>query len=355
MQYTRLGTSGLKVSRIALGTMGFGDGSRETWALDYDAAVPFFRQALDLGHHLLGHRQHLRLRQLREGRRPGGQGARPARRHRPGDEGAPDRARGPRRVRACPARRSWSRSTPRSPGWAPTTSTCTRSTASTPRPRSRRRWRRCTTWSRPARPATSVRRACGRGSSPRCSTPPTSRGWTAFVSMQDQYSLIHREEEREMFGLLADQGVGSLPVEPAGRGIVAPAVGRPSTTRGQDSVDVDFNGSPLWLDTDKAIVDAIQRDRADPRRVHGPDRAGLGAEAPRRRLAHRGRHQGPPPVRRGRRARHRSSPTTRSTRSKTPTSPDSPPGSDPSSTWLHPWLQPTGRDQPHFAATTAAR
>jgi len=33
MQYTHLGTSGLKINRIALGTIGFGNGSRETWAL----------------------------------------------------------------------------------------------------------------------------------------------------------------------------------------------------------------------------------------------------------------------------------------------------------------------------------
>jgi aryl-alcohol dehydrogenase-like predicted oxidoreductase len=38
-----------------------------------------------------------------------------------------------------------------------------------------------------------------------------THGWTRFVSMQDQYSLLAREEEREMFGLLADQGVGSIP------------------------------------------------------------------------------------------------------------------------------------------------
>ncbi|WP_326493721.1 aldo/keto reductase [Curtobacterium sp. SL109] len=50
MQYTRLGTSGLTVSRIALGCMSFGDGSRGmSWALDADAAEPLFRQALDLG------------------------------------------------------------------------------------------------------------------------------------------------------------------------------------------------------------------------------------------------------------------------------------------------------------------
>lgn len=39
-------------------------------------------------------------------------------------------------------------------------------------------------------------------------------GWTRFVSMQDQYSLMQREEEREMFGLLADQRVGALPWSP---------------------------------------------------------------------------------------------------------------------------------------------
>jgi 1-deoxyxylulose-5-phosphate synthase len=49
MQYTRLGTSGLKVSRIALGCMSFGDTSRMPWALDPDAAEPLFRQAVELG------------------------------------------------------------------------------------------------------------------------------------------------------------------------------------------------------------------------------------------------------------------------------------------------------------------
>ena len=51
MEYTRLGSSGLKVSRIALGTMSFGDGDsgRPGWPIPYDQAAPFFRQALDLG------------------------------------------------------------------------------------------------------------------------------------------------------------------------------------------------------------------------------------------------------------------------------------------------------------------
>ena len=51
-------------------------------------------------------------------------------------------------------------------------------------------------------------------------------GWTRFVSMQNQYSLLQREEEREMFGLLADQGVGSIPWSPLAKGRLARPVGR---------------------------------------------------------------------------------------------------------------------------------
>ena len=50
MQYVRLGRSGLKVSRIALGCMSYGDPSRgfNTWSLDEEASQPFFRQAVEL-------------------------------------------------------------------------------------------------------------------------------------------------------------------------------------------------------------------------------------------------------------------------------------------------------------------
>ncbi|GAB3130733.1 aldo/keto reductase [Marisediminicola antarctica] len=43
-------------------------------------------------------------------------------------------------------------------------------------------------------------------------------GWTRFVSMQDQYNLINREEEREMHPFCVDQGVGVLPWSPLARG-----------------------------------------------------------------------------------------------------------------------------------------
>src|SRR6202012_1793311 len=43
-------------------------------------------------------------------------------------------------------------------------------------------------------------------------------GWTRFVSMQNHYNLIYREEEREMLPFCADQGVGVLPWSPLARG-----------------------------------------------------------------------------------------------------------------------------------------
>ena len=74
---------------------------------------------------------------------------------------------------------------------------------------------------RRARPATSARAACTPGSSPRRSTPPTRHGWTRFVSMQNHYNLVYREEEREMIPQCLDMGVGVIPWSPLARGLLA--------------------------------------------------------------------------------------------------------------------------------------
>jgi aryl-alcohol dehydrogenase-like predicted oxidoreductase len=47
------------------------------------------------------------------------------------------------------------------------------------------------------------------------------RGWTRFVSMQNHYNLLHRDEEREMIPLCADQGVAVVPYSPLARGFLA--------------------------------------------------------------------------------------------------------------------------------------
>jgi aryl-alcohol dehydrogenase-like predicted oxidoreductase len=79
-------------------------------------------------------------------------------------------------------------------------------------------------------------------------------GLTRFISMQDQYNLINRGEELEMFGLLNDEGVGSIPWSPLAQGVLAKPWGDRTTNRGAKGTD--RFGRPLWLDTDQAIVDA---------------------------------------------------------------------------------------------------
>jgi aryl-alcohol dehydrogenase-like predicted oxidoreductase len=79
-------------------------------------------------------------------------------------------------------------------------------------------------------------------------------GWTRFVSMQDQYSLMQREEEREMFGLLADQGVGSIPWSPLAKGRLARPLGEHTTRFDHDPV-----GRRTFGDGDAAVIAAVQQ------------------------------------------------------------------------------------------------
>jgi aryl-alcohol dehydrogenase-like predicted oxidoreductase len=81
-----------------------------------------------------------------------------------------------------------------------------------------------------------------------------AHGWTRFVSMQDQYSLVMREEEREMFGLLADQGVGSIPFTPLAKGRLARPWGE-HTPR----FDTDPVGRRFDIVGDRPIVEAVQK------------------------------------------------------------------------------------------------
>ena len=58
------------------------------------------------------------------------------------------------------------------------------------------------------------------------------RGWTCFVSMQNHYNLIYREEEREMIPLCRDRGIGIIPWSPLARGFLAlEIVTRPAARR----------------------------------------------------------------------------------------------------------------------------
>jgi aryl-alcohol dehydrogenase-like predicted oxidoreductase len=263
MEYTRLGSSGLRISRIALGCMSFGDpAKRMGWVLDDDAAEPIFRQAIELGITFwdtaniygLGTSEEIVGRALNrytdrndivlatklfmpmhDG--PGGSGL--------------SRKAVLEQVDASLRRLEVDyidlyqihRFDPATP--IEETMEALHDVVKAGKVRylgasSMWAWR-----------FAAMQHAA------------QSNGWTKFISMQDQYSLVHREEEREMFGLLADQGVGSIPWSPLAAGLVARPWGQQGTTRGDTNPTADPAGRPLFLDTDKAIVDEVERIAAD--------------------------------------------------------------------------------------------
>jgi len=81
-----------------------------------------------------------------------------------------------------------------------------------------------------------------------------ANGWTPFVSMQNHYNLLYREEEREMLPLCQDLGVGVIPWSPLARGRLT----RPwdaSTARSE----TDEFGKTLYHPDDELIVDAVAK------------------------------------------------------------------------------------------------
>ena len=79
-------------------------------------------------------------------------------------------------------------------------------------------------------------------------------GWSRFVSMQDHYNLLQREEEREMLPLCADQGIGVIPWSPLARGRLT----RPWDDQTERSATDDFGRRLYGSDAgDRAIVDRV--------------------------------------------------------------------------------------------------
>jgi aryl-alcohol dehydrogenase-like predicted oxidoreductase len=255
MQYTRLGTSGLKVSRTALGCMSFGDTSRgfNEWALDDQAAEPIFRQAVELGITFwdtanvygFGTSEEIVSRAIKKYTRredivlatkvyfkmhdgPGGSGL--------------SRKAIMEQIDASLGRLGTDyvdlyqihRFDPETP--VEETMEALHDVVKAGKARylgasSMWAWQFVT-----------MQHVAERN------------GWTRFISMQDQYNLMQREEEREMFGLLADQGVGSIPWSPLAKGRLA----RPWGERTQ-RFDTDPVGRRFFGDGDRPIIEAVQR------------------------------------------------------------------------------------------------
>lgn len=82
-------------------------------------------------------------------------------------------------------------------------------------------------------------------------------GWTPFISMQNHYNLVYREEEREMIPLCKDQGVGLIPWSPLARGLLAG-----NRTRGGGQLTARAAADPLaesmYTDDDFDVVDVVR-------------------------------------------------------------------------------------------------
>lgn len=79
-------------------------------------------------------------------------------------------------------------------------------------------------------------------------------GWVRFVTMQDHYNLLYREEEREMLPLCQDQGIGVIPWSPLARGRLT----RDWETATARSETDEF-GKRLYAQGDRAIVEAVAK------------------------------------------------------------------------------------------------
>ncbi len=86
-------------------------------------------------------------------------------------------------------------------------------------------------------------------------------GWARFISMQNHYNLLYREEEREMNPLCVDQGVGLIPWSPLGRGMLTrpwPADGGVRSNATSRSVSDDYSPTLYDHPGDRLVVAAVE-------------------------------------------------------------------------------------------------
>ncbi len=92
-------------------------------------------------------------------------------------------------------------------------------------------------------------------------------GWTRFVSMQNHYNLIYREEEREMLPLCREEGIGVIPWSPMARGFLAGNRRREDWGETRRAKHDDYGQKLYYSDADFAVaerVGEVARDRGVP-------------------------------------------------------------------------------------------
>jgi 1-deoxyxylulose-5-phosphate synthase len=253
MEYVSLGTTGLQVSRICLGCMSYGEPARgnQPWSLDRDAAQPFFRQALDAGINFfdtanvysLGSSEEITgstllsmtsrdevviATKVHGPMRPGPNGQGLSRKAIMSEIDHSLRRLGTEYVDLYQIHR-WDYNTPIEETMEALHDVVRAGKARYIGASSMYAWQFA-----------------------QALYTADLNGWTRFVSMQDYYNLLYREEEREMFPLLNDQGIGSIPWSPLARGRLT----RPWDAQTNRSENDEF-GRSLYSDADRPIVEAV--------------------------------------------------------------------------------------------------
>jgi 1-deoxyxylulose-5-phosphate synthase len=256
MNYTNLGTSGLRVSRICLGMMGFGNGSDRPWVVDEDAADPIVKAAVEGGVTFFDTADAY-------------------------SAGASEVATGklvPKylsRDEAVVATKVFMPVTPGENGgglgrkhvFSGIDASLRRLNMDYVDLYQIHRWDPRTPIEETMEALNDVVRAgkaryIGASSMfawqfAKAQHTAERNGWARFVSMQNHYNLIYREEEREMIPLCLDQGVGCIPWSPLARGMLAGTrtrAGDRNTTRSSTDPFTDY----LYAQpTDFDVVDAV--------------------------------------------------------------------------------------------------
>jgi aryl-alcohol dehydrogenase-like predicted oxidoreductase len=95
-----------------------------------------------------------------------------------------------------------------------------------------------------------------------------ANGWAQFVSMQNYYNLLYREDEREMLSLCVSEGIAITPWSPLARGKLArPWADEPATERAKTDQFARVVFNKTTAEMDKAVVDRtheVARDRGVP-------------------------------------------------------------------------------------------
>jgi aryl-alcohol dehydrogenase-like predicted oxidoreductase len=256
VEYTRLGSTGLQVSRVCLGMMSYGSSSWRDWVLDRDASAPLVRRAVELGvtffdtadMYSLGASEEVTGELLAElfphrddyvlatkvfmpmGKGPNDRGL--SRKHILSSIDNSLRRLGTDHVDLYQIHR-WDPHTPIEETMEALHAVVRAGKARYLGASSMYAWQFA-----------------------KAQHTADLAGWTRFVSMQDHYNLIYREEEREMHPLCEDQGVGVIPWSPLARGVLAGNRTRAekSTTRAR----TDQVADRMYADADFAVVDAVQ-------------------------------------------------------------------------------------------------